>query len=97
MTDEPKDDPVKKMRKLLEDSSPMLRLPKKNTNDISFLTELKEDEKEDASPEQEAAAPEPPNPPPASIPKGKSASVSKSKNPIFGPPLWNVASVVSLT
>ncbi len=96
MTDEPKDDPVQKMRKLLENSSPILRLPKKNTDNISFLPKLKEDEKGDASPEQKAAAPEPPNLPLASTPQGKSASVSKSKNPIFETSLWNVASVVSL-
>lgn len=91
MTDEPKDDPGKKMRKLLGGSSPMMRLPKKNTNNISFLTKLKED----ALPEQDAAAD--PKLPPASLPKRKPATVSSSRFPLFGPLLWNVASVISLT
>lgn len=97
MTDEPKDNPGKKLRKLLGSPSPMMRLPKKNVSNISFLPKLKGDEKADAPPEQDAAVPESPKLPLASSPKRKPASVSKSRFPVFGPALWNVASVISLT
>lgn len=96
MTNEPKGDPAQKMRTLLGNSSPIVRLPKKNTDTISFLPHLKEGEKADASPEEAASAHAPQKHPLASTHKRKPAPVSKSRNPIFGPALWNVASVISL-
>ena len=50
MNTEPMDEPGKKMRKLLGSSSPLMRLPKKNTN-------IKEDEGAEAPPKQDNAPP----------------------------------------
>ena len=96
MNTDPKDDPGKKLRKLLGNPNPLTRLPKKNGNDISFL---KEDDKKDTPPEQAPAtsASQPLKIFPASSSKRKADSVSKGSNFIFGPALWNVASVLSLT
>lgn len=91
MNTEPMDDPGKKMRKLLGSSSPLMRLPKKNTN-------TKEDEGADAPPKQDNAAPasQPIKIKPASSPKLKTAPAAKGRILIFGPALWNIASVLSL-
>ena len=96
MNTDPKDDPGKKFRKLLGNSNPIARLPKKNGNDVSFL---KEDEKKDAPPEQKpaASASQPPKIKPASFFKRKVDSAPKGSSFVFGPALWNVASILSLT
>jgi hypothetical protein len=96
MTNEPTQDPGKKMRKLLGSSSPLTRLPRKNVNNASFL---QEDEIADTPPTEDAATPvsQIPNIKPASLPKRKVDSVSKGSGFIFGPALWNVASILSLT
>ncbi|MBL8103180.1 MAG: hypothetical protein JNM02_11655 [Anaerolineales bacterium] len=89
-------DPGKKMRKLLGNSNPLTRLPKKNGNDNSFI---KENDRADAPQEQQSAIPAdpPPKNKPASATKQKADSGSRGSNFIFGPPLWNVASILSLT
>lgn len=96
MNTDPQDDPGKKFRKLLGNSNPLARLPKKNGNDASFL---KEDEKVDAPPEQKPAAStsQPSKIKPASFFKRKVDSTPRGSGFIFGPALWNVASVLSLT
>lgn len=83
MIEEPKEDPAKKLRKLIGSSSPLTQLPKKNEQD-----EVKKDA---------PALKHLPQIPPASNPKGKSASVSSTKGSIFGPRFWTIASVISLT
>ncbi|MBI5823253.1 MAG: hypothetical protein HZB18_04445 [Chloroflexi bacterium] len=92
MNTEPKDDPGKKMRKLLGSSSPLMRLPQKNLNQ-------KEDERADAPPKQDTAAPasQLKKIKPASSPKPKTAPAAKGRILLFGPPLWNIASVLSLS
>ena len=109
MTIDSKDNPGKKMRKLLGNPNPLMRLPKKNKNSPPLP---KEKGKVAAPPLKEnVKAPSlPPKQPVAateklfkfnlaSFLKSKTDSVSKGKNIAFafGPPLWNVASVLSLT
>jgi hypothetical protein len=96
MNTEPKDDPGKKFRKLLESPNPLNRLPKKNRTDSSFK---KEGAKVDAPPKQKPAASgfKLPKFNSASFLKRETDSAPKSGLVIFGPPLWNVASILSLT
>lgn len=95
MNTDPKDDPGKKFRKLLGNPNPLTRLPKKDGRNVSFL---KEDDATEAPPQAESAAPavqllkiQP------AAPKPKVDSASKGSIHIFGPALWNVASILSLT
>src|SRR5690606_35423247 len=99
MIDEPKEDPAKKMRKLIGSNSPLTRLPKKNEQD---------DVKNDASPPKKISTStnrptQISNPPPASKPRVKPASPAgtspkpANKSSIFGPRFWTIASVISLT
>jgi hypothetical protein len=99
MTDEPQEDPAKKLRKLLGTPSPMARLPKKKPGDVSFLSDVEKDEKEkDAAPEHGATIRSAVvKPPPAPPPKPKTASVTKSGKSLFGPAFWTTASILSLT
>lgn len=97
MNTDPKDDPGKKFRKLLGNSNSLItRLPKKNGNEASFL---KEDDKKNALPEQKPTAPtvQPPKIKPASFFKRKADAAPKGSGFVFGPALWNVASILSLT
>lgn len=97
MTNEPTDDPGKKLRKLLGSSSPLTRLPKKN---ISNAPLVKDDKKVDVPPPAEktaSPAAQTPRLKPASFFKRKADSAPKGSSSIFGPALWNVASVLSLT
>ena len=96
MNTEPEDDPGKKMRKLLGSSPPVLRLPKKIASNTSLPPKLEDEENAVAPADQQAGASEPSKPSFASTPKGKPASVSKGRLPLFDSPLWNVASVISL-
>lgn len=98
MNAEPKDDPGKKMRALLGSPSPLTRLPKKNKDIASVLADLNEDEKMDAPPKEDAPASTPPRLKisPASPPKAKVDSAAKGRLLIFGPALWNIASLLSL-
>ncbi|MDO8754552.1 MAG: hypothetical protein Q7J80_11710 [Anaerolineales bacterium] len=97
MTDEPKGDPAKRMRKLLGNSSPMERLPKKDSNEISSFPKPRESEKANAFPEPSFSARDPQRISPASTQKRKPALDSKSRIPNFGALLWNAASIISLT
>ncbi len=96
MNTEPKENPGKKMRNLLGTSSPLTRLPKKNASNASFL---KEEETADTPKKVETATPAslPLKAPPVSSPKPKTVSAPKGRILIFGPALWNIASVLSLT
>lgn len=97
MTDEPRDDPARKLRKLLGGTAPIARLPKKNSSPASFLPKI-EREKKDAPPRQAATLPKsPPAQLPASTPKRKPASAPKGSDSIFGPRFWTIASIISLT
>jgi hypothetical protein len=94
-----KEDPVERFRKLLRSLSPMSRLPKKLTGTPSFLPKQQE-EKKDAAPKQDT----PNNPKAASKPSASASKpkltpdpVSKGSSSIFGPRLWTIASVLSLT
>jgi len=83
-----KEDPVERFRKLLRSLSPTSRLPKKQ-----------EDEEKEAAPKQDAPNPNTASKPSASASKPKPTpdSASKSSSSIFGPRLWTIASVLSLT
>ncbi|MFN3492502.1 MAG: hypothetical protein ACK40V_09820, partial [Anaerolineales bacterium] len=93
MIDEPKEDPAKKMRKLIGSNSPLTRLPKKNEQ---------ADVKNDASPPKKVVTftkrpTQISNPTPASKSTVKPAPVSSTRASIFGPRFWTIASVISLT
>jgi hypothetical protein len=99
MIDEPKDDPAKKMRKLIGSNSPLTRLPKKNEQD---------DVKYDASPPKKILTStnrptQISNPTLASKSTVKPASPAgaspqpENKSSIFSPRFWTIASVISLT
>jgi len=94
-----KEDPVERFRKLLRSLSPMSRLPKKLTGTPSFLPKKQEDEKKEAAPKQDAPNPKVTSKPSASASKPKPTpdSASKGSSSIFGPRLWTIASVLSLT
>ena len=87
MNEEPKEDPAKKMRKLI--GSPLGRLPKKNDDEV----------KKDSPPKQTL----PPTTNrstqniPASKPDPKQGSVFSNSSSLFGPRFWTIASVISLT
>lgn len=93
MADEPKNEPAKKLRRLLNGSkTPVVtKLPKKNTADVSNLPQ-KGDEKNQVTisgvaPKKKLLA---------SLPK----AVSSLKNvnlASLGPPFWTIASAISLT
>ena len=98
MNTEPKDDPGKKLRKLLGSSSPLTRLPKKNAKTTTFLPDPEEDEKAEEPSQEDDSAPAAPSLKisSASSPKPKADPASKGRLVIFGPALWNIASVLSL-
>lgn len=98
MNTEPKDDPGKKMRKLLGSPSPLARLPRKDTNTASFLTSLREEGEADLPPKEDVPAAAPPSHKnsSASPPNPKAGPAAKGRLLIFGPALWNIASVLSL-
>ncbi|MFN8383765.1 MAG: hypothetical protein U0V02_17640 [Anaerolineales bacterium] len=96
MNTESKDDPGKKFRKLLGSTNPLTKLPKKSTNSKATIKE----EPAKAAPVVEkpaATVSTLPKIKPASSPKLKDDSAPKSSISIFGPALWNVASILSLT
>jgi len=96
MNTEPKDDPGKKFRTLLGNANPLNRLPQKNTNKASLVKSTAV--KETPIPEKPVASvAQLPKNKPASPPKRKSDPAPRGGTFIFGPPLWNVASVLSLT
>lgn len=97
MNTEPKDDPAKKFRKLLGNSNPLTRLPKKTNPQTEAAP--KEPASVVAVPQKNDAdiPSQPEKKKSASFLKLKTGSVSKNKLLIFGPPLWNVASVLSLS
>lgn len=95
---EPRDDPAKRLRRLVGSASPLTRLPKKNVDPASFLPKQEQDEKADAPPEPDSATPKPPpKNKPASKPKPEPASVPKGREPLLGPRFWTFASILSLT
>ncbi len=97
MTDEPKDDPAKKMRKMLGSNSPITRLPKKSGFPAAFIPR-QETQPDDAAPKADAAPRKPvAENPLASQAKPTPDPASKSRHSIFGPRFWTLASIVSLT
>ncbi|MFN8412470.1 MAG: hypothetical protein U0Z26_08785 [Anaerolineales bacterium] len=109
MTEETKDDPAKKMRKLLNGgkASPMMKLPKKDGASVSFLPKNNGDKKQDEAPKKPSvdlkAAIQPKKEPSApkkkiSLPSfPKPALLSKGIKLNFGPPFWTIASVISMS
>lgn len=100
MTDEPKQDPSKKLRKLLGNQSPLSKLPKGKPGGASFLPASQGGGQEDANPTKVVdAQPKPIKPVQtyASPPKPASASAPKERKPFFGPAFWTAASLLSLT
>ncbi len=99
MNTDPKDDPGKKLRKLVGNSNPLTRLPKKSEIDAPIKEDVKENGTANVPSKQKSAAPvfKLPKIKPASFFKQKADSAPKSRILIFGPPLWNVASIFSLT
>jgi hypothetical protein len=99
MMDEPKEDPAKKMRKLIGSNSPLTRLPKKS-EPINNAASVDPTNKSDASPPKKVSMPtnrptQIQNQKPASKPDPKPVSVSTGS--FFGPRFWTIASVISLT
>ena len=96
MNTESKDDPGKKFRKLLGSTNPLTRLPKKGGNPTA---NVKEEPAKDAPAVEKPAvtASNLPKTNTASSPKPKTDSAPKGSISIFGPALWNVASILSLT
>lgn len=96
MNTESKDDPGKKFRKLLGSTNPLTRLPKKGGNPPA---NVKEEPAKDAPAVEKPAATASnlPKTNIASSPKPKTDSAPKGSISIFGPALWNVASILSLT
>lgn len=96
MNTESKDDPGKKFRKLLGSTNPLTRLPKKSANPTASV---KEESAKDAPVVEKPAATASTSPKTntASSPKPKTDSAPKGSISIFGPALWNVASILSLT
>jgi len=92
MNNEPKNDPGARLRKLLGNTSPLTRLPKKtDASTDSFLP--KQDENKKAAPIQEDAAHQTLLKP-VSVSKSKGMSLKDFK---FGPAFWTIASVFSMT
>jgi hypothetical protein len=100
MTDEPKEDPSKKLRKLLGNQSPLSKLPKGKPGGASFLPASESGKQEDVSVTKAVdAQPKPIKPvqTPASTLKPAPASAPRERKPFFGPTFWTVASLLSLT
>jgi hypothetical protein len=98
MTQEPNNDPARKMRNLLggEKASPVGRLPKKEGSAAAFLPKQDAAKKNLQTANLPASKPVAPNqtqPKPASVKAGK----SPLKDMKFGPPFWTIASIISLT
>jgi len=95
MTKNPKDDPGNRLRKLVGSSSPASRLPKKNAESLAGLPQLDPQKQFD----EEPAAPSTANLPLAAASLSTPPPVPDSNifRRIFGPTLWNIASVVSLS
>ncbi len=96
MIDEPKEDPAKKMRKLIGSVSPLSRLPRKS--------EQEDVKKEAATPKKQVEASanssvkisaSKPTVKPVAPAAASPSPVKKSS--IFGPRFWTIASVISLT
>jgi hypothetical protein len=99
MTDEPREDPAKKLRKLTGTPSPLSKLPKGKPAEASFLSESGRGREENVFTKNVDATPKPIKPVQisASTPKPKPVSVPKDRKSIFGPTFWTTASILSLT
>lgn len=99
MNDESREDPAKRLRKLLGAPSPMAHLPKKKPGDVAFLTDVEKVEKgKTARPDPAATTRSAiPKPPSASPPTLKPDSAPKNAKSFFGPAFWTTASILSLT
>ncbi len=91
MADDPKKDAGARMRNMLGSSSPMARLPKKDSGTPSFLPKLPPRSEKIVAP-----------PAPISLPQKEKKSAPKGLNPKgfklnIGPAFWTIASVLSLT
>ena len=87
MNEEPKEDPAKKMRKLIGSVSLLGRLPKKNDDEVKKDSPLKSTLPPPIKSSTQNTS--------ASIPDPKQGSVFS--NSFFGPRFWTIASVISLT
>ena len=90
MPEETNNDPAKKMRSLLNGgkTSPVARLPKKNSSPMAFLPQ---------QPEEKKVEPDLKKTPIQNLPKPASPPASKGFKLNFGPPFWTIASVFSMT
>jgi hypothetical protein len=94
MFEEPKEDPAKKLRKLLGDNNPLSRLPKKNDDEIKKDSPLKLT----LPPAKPTAQNIPASKPDTSTRLSTSLKpASVSTNSFFGPRFWTIASVISLS
>jgi len=94
MNNEPKDDPRNHAQNMSGSSSPLTRLPKKNTGSASFMP------KQDGSPAKKDATVQQMPAPQAKVPAQtplKPARVSTGMNLKLGPPFWTIASIMSMT
>ena len=92
MNNKPKNDPSSRMRNLLGNSSPISRLPRKNSASASFLSRQEED-RTDAPFEQMDSTSAPSTDPTSPKPD----SIFKRIKFNFGPAFWTIASVLSLS
>lgn len=101
MTEEFKEDPAKKMRKLIGSASAISRLPKKNDPPAEEKPIEIKKEATPATVEKESPLKKltklATKPKPASSTKGMPVSASSGSASIFGPRFWTIASVISLT
>jgi len=93
MPEEPKSDPAKKMRILLSGgkTSPVARLPKKNSGVSSLPPKQAEETKETPSSKKS-----PPQPAPELASQPQAVPASKGLKLNFGPAFWTIASITSM-
>ena len=93
MTEEMKNDPAKKMRTLLAGgkTSPVARLPKKDSGGAPFPAKQDEEKKDPPAPKKM-----PRQPLPKTVPPLESVPASKGSKFKFGPPFWTIASIISM-
>jgi hypothetical protein len=99
MMEEPKEDPAKKMRKLLGGTSPFLRLPKKNGStqkeevqkETPINALIKQNKKQIPTPRASKTNVKP------ATPAVTGTTPASNVSTFFGPRFWTIASVISLS
>lgn len=100
MTEEPREDPSKRLRKLLGSQSPLSKLPKNRPGNPPFRSVLGSGKQNEvSSPKAADAQPKVIKPAQTTVspPKPKPAVSAAERKSIFGPAFWTAASILSLT